>query len=47
MARQTYLSRFTEAASTARLLDIYRFAVANPVGRDAADNDHPMTEPAA
>ena len=47
VARQTYLSRFTEAASTARLLDIYRFAVANPVGRDAADNDHPMTEPAA
>ena len=47
-ARQTYLNRFTEAASTARLLDIYRFAVAHPVGRDdTAGTDHPMTEPAA
>jgi glycosyltransferase involved in cell wall biosynthesis len=43
-ARETYLSRFTVGASTARLLDIYRFAVAHPVGR--IDNAaQPLTEP--
>lgn len=30
-ARQTYLSRFTPDASTARLLEIYRFAVTHPI----------------
>jgi glycosyltransferase involved in cell wall biosynthesis len=45
-ARQTYLSRFTAAASTSRLLEIYRYAVAHPVGRtDKAAQ--PLTEPAA
>ncbi|HLL63499.1 MAG TPA: glycosyltransferase [Propionibacteriaceae bacterium] len=45
-ARETYLSRFTVAASTARLLEIYRYAVAHPVGRtDKAAQ--PLTEPAA
>lgn len=32
-ALQTYRRRFTPEASTARLLDIYRFAVAHPVDR--------------
>jgi glycosyltransferase involved in cell wall biosynthesis len=45
-ARETYLSRFTVAASTARLLEIYRFAAANPAtGPDKATK--PVTEPAA
>ena len=45
-ARETYRSRFTVAVSTDRLLDIYRFAVANPVGR-THKTDQPVTEPAA
>lgn len=35
--RQTYARRFTAEASTARLLEIYRFATAHPVGRRPVD----------